>query len=166
MSEEMKGGGWEIDSAGDSDTDAVTWTNTNWDLVNFLMEHGKNGIVLNGVVAWIAIVMERGANELWVSQAVAKFSDEEVNDAKANLWKAATKELGDVQARQGENKKKSDIQDIHKALVLLKGLGKLPLILANSTMIERSPALGGLNEESKVADVVNKVVSLSAVKQG
>ena len=133
----MKGGGWEMNS----DTDSVNWTDTHWDLVKFLMEHGKNGIVLNGVVAWIAVVMERVAYELWVSQAVTKFSDEEVNDAKANLWKAAnaTKVLGDVQARQGENKKKSDIQDIHKALVQLKGLGKLPLILANSTMIERSP---------------------------
>ena len=155
MSDEMKGGGW--DGAGDS-TDAVN--NEHVEFWQFLGEHGKNGIVLNGLVAWINIVHDRGANDLWKVQANMKYSDDEVSDAKANLWKAASKALSPAPARQGENKKKSEIEDIHQALQKLKELSALPLILASSKMIADLPVFGGLNEESNISDVINKVVVL------
>ena len=112
MSDEMKGGGWEVGWVGSDDPDAV-----NCEFVNFLINHGKNGIVINGAVAWINSVHDRVAYEIWIMQALETYSDDEINEAKADLWKAAANAIGGpATARQGENKKRSDIEDIHQTM--------------------------------------------------
>ena len=151
MSEEMKGGGWE--GVGDG-----TDVGDDCEFLNYLQNNAKNGIVLNGVVAWIDIQQDRIANEIWMNQAIVKYTDEEVTNAKADLWKAAAKALEeDVRVRKGENKKRNDIDDIHVALGKLRNLNATPLIIANSKMVAHMPPFGGLKEDSDISDVINKV---------
>ena len=82
----MKGGGWE----GGGESDAI-----NRGLLEFLQNNGKNGVVIDGVVAWIDVQTDGVAEAIWMSQAEAKYSDEEVNDAKKAPWDAEGKNIGD-----------------------------------------------------------------------
>ena len=46
MSDGMTGGGWK----GGGETDAI-----DRGLLEFVQEHGKNGVVIDGIIAWIDI---------------------------------------------------------------------------------------------------------------
>ena len=148
----MKGGGWE----GGGESDAI-----NRGLLEFLQNNGKNGVVIDGVVAWIDVQTDGVAEAIWMSQAEAKYSDEEVNDAKKALWDAAGKNIGDsFPKRIGKSKRGSDIDDIHKALMKLKCSNALPLILASSRMVARGPVSHGIPVDASNDDVVSRVSSL------
>ena len=112
MSVDVTGGGWE----GGGESDAI-----NRDLLEYLQVKGKNGVVIDGLVSWIDLQQDGVSEEIWMAQAVASFTDDEVNFSKDALWKACEKNIGDTaSARQGKNKRKADIDDINKALKKLK----------------------------------------------
>ena len=149
---DMKGGGWE----GGGDSDAI-----DRGLLEFLKDNGKHGVVIDGVVSWIEVQMEVGAENIWKAQAEAKYSDEEVMDGKKALWDAAQKNIGETQPRrQGKSKRWSDIDDIHKALMKLKCANALPLILASSRMVARGPVSHGIPVDANNDDVVSRISAL------
>ena len=76
---DVSGGGWE----GGGDINAI-----NPDLLEYLQVKGKKGVVIDGFISWMDLQQEGVAEELYLAQALAEFSDVEVNDAKASLWKA------------------------------------------------------------------------------
>ena len=152
MSDGTKGGGWE----GGGESDSI-----DRGLLEFLKEVGKNGIVVDGVIAWIDVQSDRSADELWKAQAMDRYSDVEVTAAKEALWKASEKNIGNAAPpRIGDNKKKSDIDDIHNALTKLKLAHAKPAVLATSKMVGRTPNFRGVSEESDVNDVALKVKNL------
>ena len=65
--------------------------------------------------------------------------EKEISEAKEALWKACGASLPTIINRQGENKKKKEIDDIHEALKKLKGESKIPLMLATGRMVARAP---------------------------
>ena len=102
------GGGWE----GGGESDAIDRR-----ILEFLKENGKNGIVIDGVIAWIDIHKDRSADMLWKARAIDRYCDAEVTTAKAALWKASEKNIGyAAPATQGDNKTKADLDDIDLAL--------------------------------------------------
>ena len=152
MSDVMKGGGWE----GGGETDAI-----DRGLLEFLKEASKNGIVVDGIIAWIDIQQDRSADQLWKARALDRYCDEEVSAAKVALWKASEKNIGyAAPARQGDNKTKADIEDIENALTKLKLANAKPTVLATSKMISRTPNFCGVSGNSDVNDVAQKVKNM------
>ena len=121
---------------------------------------GKNDIVINGVIAWIYIVQDGPAEMVWKAQADSHFIDTEISEAKEALWKASKANLGDTVNRQGENKKKKEIDDISEGLKKLKSLSKVPLILATGKMMAKAPPFGGISDSSSIPDIIVKVKTL------
>ena len=52
------------------------------DFQNYLDDHAKNGVILNGVLTWIDIQQRTTAPLVWRNQANAWFSEPEVMEAK------------------------------------------------------------------------------------
>ena len=112
-------------------------------------------------MSWIELQQGAVAEELYLASADAGFSYIEVDDAKASLWKACEKNLGEsIPLRQGKNKKKSDIDDIDTALKKLKCGNTLPLILASGWMVRKAPVSNGIAMDSNNGYIVNRVAML------
>ena len=157
MTANLTGGGW----GGVSDTGGGG--SVDRDLLEYLGNRagpGKNGVVMNGVIAWIDVVQDGPAEMVWKSQADGHFVDIEISEAKNALWKSSKEHLGETVNRQGENKKKKEIDDISDGLKKLKSLSKVPLILATGRMIARAPPFGGISDSSSIPDVIVKIKSL------
>ena len=151
MSDDIVGGGWQ--GGGQPDGNGI-----DRGLLEYFAEHGKNGIVVDGVVAWIEIQQGRTGDEIWKAQAEARYDHQEITHAKKALWDASETTIGySAPVRIGDSKKTADIDDIHKALQKLKCGNVLPLILASSRMVARSPVFGGITEDSSNGDIVNKI---------
>ena len=153
MTADLKGGGWPGTSGGSIDHGVL----------EFFDGGGKNGIVINGLIAWINVVHDGTAENIWKEQAESHYDVSEVTEAKDILWQACGDNIGDKDRRQGNNKKRSDLEDIHKALKRLKSDHKLPLILGTSEMFAKAPSFGGISEESSNGDVISKVKDLENV---
>ena len=157
MTTNLTGGGW----VGVSDTGGGG--SVDRELFEYLGDPagpGKNGVIINGVVAWIDVVQDGPAEMVWKAQADGHFIDAEISEAKDALWKACREHLGDTVSRQGENKKKKEIDDISEGLKKLKSVSKVPLILATGKMMARAPPFGGISDSSSIPDVIEKVKSL------
>ena len=126
--------------------------------LEFMQVQGSNGIVIDGVIAWIDLHLDVHAFDLWMVQTLASFNDEEVQSAKEALWRACEKNIGDtIPKRQGNNKKKADIDDIVKALRKLQSANMMPLVLSNGKMLMRTPMSAGIARNHENNDISNRV---------
>ena len=116
--------------------------------------------MIDGVVSWINVVHDIIADNVWKEQAESHYDVKEITEAKDALWKASGGQAGDLVQRQGANKKKMEIEDIHKGLRKLKNESRLPLILSTSGMMARAPNLSGISTKSDIGDVVARVKDL------
>ena len=156
MTADLKGGGWPGASGGSIDHGVL-------EFFGDADGGGKNGIVINGLIAWINVVHDGAAENIWKEQADSHYDVSEVTEAKDILWQACGDNIGEKDRRQGNNKKRSDLEDIHKALKRLKSDHKLPLILGTSGMFAKAPSFGGISEQSSNGDVISKVKDLENV---
>ena len=58
------------------------------DVFGYLKKEAKNGIVINGILVWMDIQQRSTPPNVWMSQAVEEFLEEEVDAARSALWKA------------------------------------------------------------------------------
>ena len=121
MSVDVTGGGWE----GGGENDAI-----NRDLLEYLQDKGRNGVVIDGLVTWIELEQETVAEVIYMAHAVASFTDEESNEAKAALWKACEKNIGETAPpRQG-------------------------------LMVHKAPVAKGIPLDANAGDIINRVTML------
>ena len=152
MASDFAGGGWIV--CGESNT-------IDGGILDFLHSYGSHGIVIDGVISWIDLQLDSVADNIWIAHAIASYSDEEVLAAKSNLWKSCEKLIGEpAPMRQGGNKKRSNIDDIAKALRKLKSCNTLPLILATGKMLRRAPLSSGIPANASNGDIVQRVTLL------
>ena len=55
--------------------------------IEFLKCHANNDVILNDLLLWIDIQRKTTAEDVWESQALHKFTKEEITAAKEELWK-------------------------------------------------------------------------------
>ena len=132
-------------------------------LIEFLQLKGSNGIVIDGLIAWIDLNLDCVAEDLWMVKTLETFSEDEVNSAKTALWAACEMNIGEtIPRRQGENKKKSDVNDIVKALKKLQGSNVMPLILSTGKMMMRTPVAEQVSRDSSDNNLALKVSTLES----
>ena len=150
MTADLTGGGWVGISATDTGGGGGS---VDLGLLEYLGDPaglGKNGIVINGEVSWIDIVHDGVSEGIWKTQADSHYLEKEISEAKSALWKACGESLGTTLNRQGDGKKKKEIDDIHDGLRKLKSDAKLPLILGTSRMVARTPSTIVISENSNL----------------
>ena len=130
-----------------------------------LGDHGKNGIVISGLVAWMEGQMDTEGCEIWRGLVERNWSETEVSQAKEAL-KAACGPLLETLVpdfKTKRQKKEKEIEDIRKAIVALQNSNSMPLILASSGMMRRCPPAWGQPATSTIQDVMGKVHMLEEV---
>ena len=99
----------------------------------------KNGIVLNGVLAWVDIQSHTTAVGVRQDQMISLFTLEEIEEAIEDLWGACGGEetvLGTMPKRNNvPNKAKNLVDDLFKAFIKLEEADKKPAILATSVQM-------------------------------
>ena len=61
------------------------------DIFCSLSKDAKNGMALNGILTWIDVQQRSTPTNIWMAQAVSSFCDDEVEMARATLWRVAEK---------------------------------------------------------------------------
>ena len=122
----------------------------------------KNGIVLNGALAWVDIQSHTTAVGVRQDQMVSLFTMEEIEEAIEDLWGACGGEetvLGTMPKRNNvPNKAKNLVDDLFKAFIKLEEVDKKPAILATSVQM-RTIRPYNLGEAANVhpTDVMERV---------
>ena len=131
------------------------------EVFDFLKLQSGNGLVINGILAWIDVQQKSTPPNIWLAQAASSFCDDEVEIAKAALWKAASNRLdiiGDVVSRRNPDRIERNLNDIHTAMKALKEANAIPLILCSSSMVRTFPAFHCDKNTSDIGDVLSKVM--------
>ena len=132
-------------------------------VMKHLLEHGKRGVVLSGLVAWIEVQIDTlGGCDTWRPIAERNWLDCEVTAAKEALKEVCGQELltlvPDFKTnRQGTNKKHKELEDIMKAVVALQNNNSMPLVIASSDMMGRCPSGWGQPDSPTSQDIMGKV---------
>ena len=130
------------------------------DSCEFIKTHGTNGAIFNGTLLWMSIERLMRPENKWKSQAVTKFLKEEVTDAKESLWRECGESIIKKKInRQGAAKTVSEVNDICSALNALAEKDALPLFLANSDMVKRTP-LCEQTGECNISEVASKLSAI------
>ena len=94
-------------------------------LLEILGKFGEKGIIVSGVVTWIAAQIDNHTNDAWKSLAIRSFLDSEVSAAKQELKKVKGSLLESLVPtyktnRSSGGKKVSEIEDIKAAIEALQ----------------------------------------------
>ena len=157
------GGAWVPDSGGGSEIGSPPS-----ELLDILGKFGQKGVIISGVVTWIAAQIDTQVNDGWKSLAERCLLDEEVTAAKDTLKNARGQVLENLVPefkikRSGDGKKSKEIEDIRKALIALQGAGEMPLVLASSSQMVRCPQSWGVPATATVQDLMGKVIMLEQI---
>ena len=146
-----------VDSGGGvvAEPSAPSWIK---EIETFLKNSAPNGAVINGALLWMDIQRKSATDQLWRQQALSKFVDGEIVEAKNALWSIIDEEIvGRNIPRKGDSKIITEINDIAQAMKKLDEAGKTPLFMATSTMVKNAPIMKATKEVPDIGDVVNNV---------
>ena len=130
------------------------------EVFNYLKLQATNGVVINGILTWIDIQQKTTPPSIWLAQAASAFCDDEVEIAKATLWKASSNRLdiiGDIVGHRNPDRIEKNLKDINKAMKALKEANALPLLLSSSAMVRVLPAFHCDKNTLDLTDVMDKV---------
>ena len=156
------GGAWVPDTGGDNSEGTGEVPDV---VMEQLRNHGKKGIVISGLVAWIEVQMGTEGCDIWRALAERNWVDSEVTLAKEALAGACGHLLETLvpEFKTRRQKKEKEIEDIRKAIVALKANNSMPLVLASSGMMTRCPPAWGQPATATTQDVMGKVHMLEEV---
>ena len=116
------------------------------------------GVVMDSFLTWADMVRRTTAKDLWKELALKHFTSEEVTNAKEVLWDVCGEEiLGKATRRQGGSKQKSEIEDICNAFEKLSERQVLPVFIATSNMILRTPSFQDKSSTSNFHSLEKKL---------
>ena len=100
----------------------------------------ENGLITNALLVWLDIQRKTTAENIWKTQALSYFTDEEITVAKNLLWSNCGEPLLEKHIRrQGASKTNAELEDISSALKKLDESQKMPTFIASSVMIMKTP---------------------------
>ena len=132
----------------------------------FLEEKGSQGIIMNGVIAWILANRENGATGIWKQIIEHHYGLKEVLEAR-NLLNMAVPTLKDhvtpmKKARQVMSYAVDDIILCFEFLTENKTM--MPLVLATTEQWLESPqSMGSISPEATMGEMASKVQKLEEV---
>ena len=144
------GGAWEPGEGSES-VDMVH-------VIDKLKNNGQHGIVISSAVAWVAMQLEMNADGVWMAIAEQCWAPGEATEAKKALKDACGENLKELEGfNKGRRHKEKELGDIKDALKHLKDKKKMPLILANVSMMMRAPQPGFSANKVNNEDIMERV---------
>ena len=100
----------------------------------------ENGLITNALLLWLDIQRKPTAENIWKTQALSHFTEEEITDAKNMLWSNCDESLtGKHIRRQGTSKTSNELEGMSAALRMLDESQKMPTFIASSEMVMKTP---------------------------
>ena len=133
------------------------------DVIKMLLDYGENGIVIDGVIAWIMVNRDMNADNINKQFVEQKFDKTEILPArKALIAAAAGSELEVLYpaAGRGRNSMIEAIKDIVEIIRILTEAGKMPLVLTSPDQLRKCPKAGISKQAAPGMDLQNKMASL------
>ena len=102
--------------------------------------------------------MKTTAENIWRTQALSYFNEEDILLAKSSLWSTCDNcIIGDFIPHRGNTKNKLHFEDILKALKKLSEANSLPIFLASSAGIRDTPIFNVDCQSNSIAEVINRI---------
>ena len=136
------------------------------DIIKMLTKYGEHGIVVDGIIAWVAVNKEMTAENLLKQLMEKSLTLDEVLKSRAALIAAAGSDLDEWNGKEWKEVKgsrqltKTAVEDIIKAMTILTDKKKMPLILAGPEQFRRCPGAGSSSQTVSVPELEKKVESL------
>ena len=133
------------------------------DVIKMLLDYGENGIVIDGVIAWVMVNKDMNADNIKKQLMEQKFNKTEILAArKALIAAAAGPELEVLYPAVSINRNSmiEGIKDIVEIIRRLSESGKMPLVLASPDQLRRCPKTGISKQAAPALDLQNKIASL------
>ena len=135
-------------------------------VMDLLEEQGKEGIIVNGVLAWILANRENGAFGIWKQIAEHHYGDKEVFEAR-NLLIKVTPSLAEKIPKMDKKRRNKGhaLDDINSSITYMKEKGLMaPLVLATSEQWRSSPqCMGSVKPQASMGDMASKVHKLEEI---
>ncbi len=113
-----------------------------------------HGMVANGLLLWIDVQRRTSTAKEWKENAVKHFTTEEITDAKNMLWDTCDESIiGKLTNRQGTSKEISEINDIERAINSLVEKEVMPLFIATTNMVMRTPQGLAISTQPALKDI-------------
>ena len=130
------------------------------EIINMLSEHGGNGIVIDGIIAWVMVNKEmtaEGINKQLLERSMNKL---EILKSRNVLKDAAGTYLEEIypDIKKKQTEPKWAIFDIVKCVKMLSDEDKMPLVLASPDQMRRCPPAG--SSPASVPVLENRLKSL------
>ena len=143
-------------------------------IVKMIAEHGQMGIVISGVISWIETERHTSAGGIWKQVAGQCWGPVEVSEARKQMMLLMTSKQVDDLKKEDNNfaktrnattdptqRKMKEIEDIATILEFLWLSRKMPLILASTCQMRKSPkTLGSVGQDASMAEVMTKMQSM------
>ena len=111
-------------------------------------------MVTNGLLLWIDVQRRTSTANEWKENALKHFTAEEITDAKNMLWDVCEEStIGKQINRQGTSKELSEINDIEKAINTLVEKEVMPLFVATTNMVMRTPQGLAVSTQPALKDI-------------
>ena len=136
-------------------------------VMKLLEGQGKEGIIVNGVLAWIMAHKEEGANGIWKQIAEHHYGDKEVLEAR-NLLKKTNPVLEEKVPNMSKGRmttsKSHSIDDISNCFQYLGENSLMPMVLATAEQWRMSPQnLGSMKPQATMGEMASKVQKLEEI---
>ena len=130
-------------------------------IVKMLMDHGEHGIVVDGIIAWVAMNREMTAENILKQFMQKQLTLDELLKSRAALRASGGPELQEwfEKLPKTRSEMKLAVEDIVKAMTFLTESKKMPLILAGPEQIRRCPGAGSSSQTASV-ELESKIQSL------
>ena len=141
------------------------------DMHGELVKHGDNGVIVNGVIAWIMVQKETNPPEIWKSIALKHYLEPEVKEAWKEMAKLKEK-LKEIDPKMGlvtkgaRQKTDLELDDIEEAINKLVEANCVPLVLASSKMMMRAPRFWGKDKGEDISGVAAELKELKEAMVG
>ena len=137
-------------------------------------DHGENGVLVSGVISWIEIERHSGAAGIWKQVAKQCWSPEEVKEARKLLMLLiSAKQVDEIKEKDKKfykdrkntldpsERMMKEIEDISTILEFLENSKKMPLIMASTCQMRKSPkTLGSVESDASMGDILSKMMSM------
>ena len=130
-------------------------------IVKMLMDYGEHGIVVDGIIAWVAMNREMTAENILKQFMQKSLNLDELLKSRAALRDSGGPELQEwfEKLPKTRTEMKLAVEDIVKALTFLTESKKMPLILAGPEQLRRCPGAGSSSKTASV-ELETKIESL------
>ena len=136
-------------------------------VIKFLDRNAPSGVIINKILVWMDLQLGTTGKELLINQAKARFTHNEIVQAKTLLFDCADNNvIGQITIRNRVNKELLTLKDLVEAMEKLNEAEKMPLLMSSSQMMRDTPVYNTVTSDVGNEDIIQRVKVLESGLEG